>query len=168
MDIQKGEAVSQTAKTAPKRARQAKKAPVATRPASPAPTERVRAVASEYPFALMLGGVALGVIAGALLPRSVGRRLGKAGMAAAAVAGELGLAYGRKALEQAGTAASSLDEAKDAVAANAADYSRRAADLMSEAGRIAADAAGEALGSARDASHKIGQQAIRLRSHLRH
>lgn len=163
MDRKEGRTVSQTAKVPAKT--RTKAAPKANQPTT---VDSARAIASEYPFALLLGGLALGVVAGALLPRAAGRRLTKGAVAAASIAGELGLLYGRQALEKAGDAAGSLDGLKETVGANAADYSRKAADLVGDAGRKAAEAASEAFAATRDASHKIGKQAIRLRSHLRH
>jgi len=148
MDGTKGKTVSETAKTP-------------ARPQAAEPAESVRALAGDYPFTLVLGGLALGVVVGALLPRSAGKKLAQGAVAAATLAGELGLIYGKQALERAGEATGSLDELKDAVSARASTLSRKAAE-----------AAGEALGSAgataREASDKIGRQAARLRSHLRH
>lgn len=127
----------------------------------PRPVDNVRAVASDYPFALLLGGMALGVVVGAMLPRAAGRKLARGAVAAATLAGELGLIYGRQALDKAGETAGSLDGLKAAVATTAADYSRRAADVTE-------DALTAARTSAREVGHKIGRQAIRLRSQLRH
>ena len=157
----------------------ASQSPIRALPQPAEPLAGARALAGEYPFAVMLGGLALGALVGAFLPRSAGRKLAKGAIAAASVAGELGLLYGRQALEKAGDAAGSLDELKDSVSSSATDYSRKAADavggasrkaadIVGDAGRLAADAAVDALASARDASHKIGKQVIKLRSHMRH
>src|SRR6185369_15286450 len=75
-----------------------------TRPQLPErePPEGYRALAMDYPFTLVLGGLAVGAIVGAMLPRSAARKLGRAAIAAAGVAGELGMAYGRQAMDAAG------------------------------------------------------------------
>lgn len=74
-------------------------------PGNDAPEDRLTSLAAAHPFALVLGGLALGVIASALLPKSIGRRMSKGAIAAATIVGELGLAYGRQALEKTGEAA---------------------------------------------------------------
>jgi ElaB/YqjD/DUF883 family membrane-anchored ribosome-binding protein len=164
--------------------------------------ERLAALTAEYPFAVALGAVGVGLVVGMMIPRVLGgkiggrlaRNLGKRAAAASAIALDLGLAYGRQALEQAGEAAGRIEDAsaplRESVSDGAVSASRRAAGLIAEAGEIlagardkaadlvadagekGADAAGQIAGSAlaasRGAGHKIAQQAIRLRSHLRH
>jgi len=172
VDAGKGETVTETRKSAVKNGtkREAIRRKVAdskadlarTQPAPAGPPEGLRALAADYPFALVMGGVALGVLAGALLPRSAlgvaaGRKLSKRAAALAGIAGELGLAYGRQALKAAGEAKGKAGEISGTVGESAADYSRKAAELV-----------GDAAASAREAGITIGRQAIRLGSHLRH
>jgi len=150
------------------------------------PPEGYRALAMDYPFAIVIGGLALGAIAGALLPRSAARKLARGVVAAAGVAGELGLTYGRQALDAAGdlsdegreklgTIGEKLAELSESVSEAAGAYGRKAADLAgdaaSSAGKAAgkaAETAGDAAGSARDSGMKIARQVIRLTSQLRH
>lgn len=61
------------------------------------PPEDYRTLAAEYPWLTVAAGVGAGLLIGALLPKGFGGKVGKRALAAASVAGELGLAYGRKA-----------------------------------------------------------------------
>jgi len=162
----------------------------ASRNAGGEPPEGLRALAMDYPFALLAGSVVVGAVVGAILPRSPLRRFAGAATALATVAGELGLAYGRHALDKAGAAAGKLDGLREDLGDSAADYSRRATALIGSAGRLAGEAMQEAAKSAlqageavqekvldaavtaqkstREVGAKVGRQAIRLRSHVRH
>lgn len=158
------------------------------------PPDGVRALAMDYPFALLAGSVVLGALVGVVLPRSPGRKLAGRVVTLATIAGELGMAYGRQAMEKAsdtaGVAAEKLEDLREDIGGTAADYSKRAGGLISMAGKIASEAlhdvartaleASEAVQdkvqdaarttqkSTREAGMKIGRQAIRLRSHIRH
>lgn len=150
---------------------------------SASPPDGVRQLAMDYPFALLLGGVALGVVAGALIPRLGGRKLAHSAAAAAAAVGEIGLTYGRSALDAASRKSEEpAERIKDlgaAVRESAADLTRGAAQLLAQftelaasardrAGDVAGDVADEASGTAREIGRKIGRQAIKLTSHVRH
>ncbi len=158
--------MSENRKTSANGGEQAHSAPAAE--GSSPDFSRVRNLATEHPLALIVGGLTLGAVAGALLPRSAGRRLAKGAVAAASMAGELGLLYVRQAIEKAEDAAESLAELKETVGTGASDYSRKAADLVSETGRKSSNMAEDTLASARDVGQRIGKQAIKLRSHIRH
>lgn len=147
------------------------------------PPDDMRQLAMDYPFALVLGGLALGVLAGALIPRSAARKLVRGAAAAATVAGELGLAYGRSAVDKSGEAVSAaaggaaeridslgetVRELAGTLARSAAQIATDAMDRATDATRQVGAAASEASASARETGTRIGQQAIRLRSHLRH
>jgi hypothetical protein len=143
------------------------------------PPEGYRALAMDYPFALVLGGLAIGAIAGVLIPRSAARKLGRAAIAAATVAGELGVAYGRQARDAAEELADSgrkrLADLGDSVSDGAGVYGRKASELAeqvaSTAGEVAgkaAETAGVGADTARQAGLKIARQVIRLTSQLRH
>ncbi|MBC2664761.1 hypothetical protein H7F51_04430 [Novosphingobium flavum] len=158
----KAPAASDKAATAVKApARRRATAPAKTAPTTTDAAESVRAFAREYPFAVLVGGIALGALAGAVMPRAAARRLTKGAIAVAGIAGELGLLYGKQAIARASEAAEALPGAAETVGTNAADYSRKAAGVLG-------DVLSTASATAREASHKIGRQAIRLRSHLRH
>lgn len=121
------------------------------------PPEGYKALALDYPFTLILGGLALGAIAGALLPRSATRKLGRGAVVAAGVAGELGLAYGRQALETAVEVSGGGREKLGALG-----------EKLMELGETVGAGASDAAGSARDTGLKIVRQVIRLTSQLRH
>jgi hypothetical protein len=71
----------------------------ADRAASPA--DRVTSFAREHPILLIAGGLAIGIAVSALVPRSPTRRFSKKTAAFLATVAELGIAYGREALEAA-------------------------------------------------------------------
>ena len=66
------------------------------------PPEDYRSLAGQYPLLTMAGGLAAGVLIGALLPRKVGGKLGARALSAATIAGELGLALSKTARNRAG------------------------------------------------------------------
>jgi len=154
------------------------------------PPEGYRALAMDYPFALVIGGLALVALAGALLPRSAARKLARGAIAAAGVAGELGLTYGKQALEAAGELSDEgrqklgalgerLGDLGGSVSDGASEYGRKAADLATSAASgagksagkaagVVGDAVGDAAESARETGMKIARQVIRLTSQLRH
>ena len=106
------------------------------------PPEDYRTLAGEYPWLTMAAGAGLGLLAGALLPKKSGARLGKRALGMATIAAELGLALSRRAGEAA-------DE--------------KAAPLRQRAGR----AAGSARAGARSAGATIAREAIRLAARAR-
>lgn len=79
--------------------------PAITTPPAGEPPEDFSALARQYPGLLLAGGIAIGLVAGALLPRKAGGKLAGRAAALAAVAGELGLALSQSAREKAGDAA---------------------------------------------------------------
>ncbi|MEP7222098.1 MAG: hypothetical protein ABI673_05460 [Novosphingobium sp.] len=68
------------------------------------PPEGFVALAMDYPFAAIAGGLAIGLLAGSFLPRGTGRRLAKVATSAALTAGSIGRDYGMQALETVGEA----------------------------------------------------------------
>jgi hypothetical protein len=72
---------------------------------------------SRPPLGLMIaGGLVVGLVASALLPRGTGRKLAKGAMAAAAVGSEASKSFARQARDKAGNAGSSgLDLARTAI-----------------------------------------------------
>lgn len=104
----------------------------------------------SHPAAFIAGGILLGVVAGALLPRGTGRRLAKGATAAAIAAGQVGLQLSHQARE---TAEELTREGRDALERNASAAQRRATELAS---------------SAREAGSKLAEQAVELASRGRH
>lgn len=147
-----------------------KDTPPAENRAEPAPPEGLSALALDYPFALIAGGIVAGVVIGALLPRT--GRLSKSVGALAAVAGEVGLSYARKAIdgvgEAAGTAAEAGGKVASAVGERAGDLIEAAGDKAGAYGGKAADNAEQAVASLRHSAAGLARQVIRLTSQLRH
>lgn len=84
----------------------------------------------KHPAAFIAGGIALGLVAGALIPRGTGRRLAKGAVALAATAGEAGLALSRNARDKAEDIGR---EGRDALERNAGAAQRRATELADNA-----------------------------------
>lgn len=84
----------------------------------------------KHPIAFIAGGVALGAVAGALLPRGTGRRLTKGAVALAATAGEAGMLLSRNARDKAEELGR---EGRDVLGRNAAVAQRRASELADTA-----------------------------------
>ena len=84
----------------------------------------------RHPAAFIAGGIALGVIAGALLPRGTGRRLAKGAVVLATTAGEAGMALSRNARDKAEDLGR---EGRDVLERNAGVAQRRAAELADNA-----------------------------------
>lgn len=132
------------------------------------PPEGVKALALDYPFALVAGGVVVGVLIGALLPRRQASRLSRPLLAAVGAASEFGLAYAQKALSQANAAAAEAAAAGGKVIDAAGDRADEFADDAADyAGRIAA-AVETAPAAIRDSGRRIAQGVVRLTSQLRH
>ncbi|MEO7247314.1 MAG: hypothetical protein ABIW31_02580 [Novosphingobium sp.] len=121
-----------------------------------APPETYKELGGDYPVALVIGGLAIGLIAGALLPRSVGRRIARGAVAMAAVAGELGSTYGRKVIDGAAEVSRDGREKLGELSGNAGDY-----------GRAATTAASASARRGRDLAITIVQEAIKIAAKLR-
>lgn len=116
-------------------------------------------MALGHPFALVLGGLALGAVAGALLPKSLGRRIGKGAVAAATMAAERGLAYGRQALEKTNETAregrQKLGTLSETVGDEIVIYGKKAANSVD-------------LEPVRESGMKLARKVRKLASQLRH
>jgi ElaB/YqjD/DUF883 family membrane-anchored ribosome-binding protein len=113
------------------------------------PPEDYRSLAREYPWLTVAAGAGLGLLAGALLPKRLGGKLGKRALSAATVAAELGLALSRQAGSKAAGGLSHLEEST--------------APLRQRAGR----AVGTARSGARGAGATLAREAIRLAARMR-
>ena len=125
------------------------------------PPEDYRELVREYPFALMAGGLALGAVIGALLPRGIAGKLARNALSAAVIAGEISLNYGQQAAQQAGEASREGREKLSVLGKNAEVKGRKA---LSAAGA----AAGTSSRMGRDLGIRVARQAIRFVSDLRH
>ncbi len=72
------------------------------------PPEDYRSLAAEYPWLVLAAGAGLGLLAGALLPRKAGSKLGGKALGLAAMAGELGLSLATQARDKAGESTAGL------------------------------------------------------------
>ena len=106
----------------------------------------------EHPGLVVAGGVALGLVAGALLSRGGGKRLARHAMTLAEVAGTAGLALGRQAMERAEDAGTSLRQQGEVIA--------------EKAGKLAGPAE-EAVDSASEAAQRLLRKAVELAGKLR-
>lgn len=94
------------------------------------PPETLADLAREHPGLVLAGGLAVGLLVGALIPRRKGGRLLRNAASLAAVAGELALAFGEQTREKA-------EDARDRIvdlSHKAGDVSRRAAHTGMEKG----------------------------------
>lgn len=150
------------AKVAASQARQKRAGPSA-RP-RPAPKddlpEDYRSLARQYPWLIVGGGVAAGVLVAALLPRGIGRRWGKRAMAAAAVGSEVALAFGARARDAAAEAGRDgierLEEFGGTVGEGTAEMRERATK-----------AGGAAVRQARDTGLSLARGAVKLAARVR-
>lgn len=65
------------------------------------PPENYRGLVAEYPWLTLAAGLGLGFLAGSLLPKVAGGKLGRRMVSAAAAAAELGVALSKHARERA-------------------------------------------------------------------
>lgn len=136
-----------------------------------APPEKFSGLVSEYPGLAIAAGLGLGLLAGALLPRSAGRKLIRGGVFIASTAGELGLALGKQTLRNADEATREGREKLGETAAEAgrvaADAGRKAADAGRRAATNAQHLAGDATDRARDLGLGLARIAVDAASRLR-
>lgn len=113
--------------------------------------------AAGNPFVILAGGLVVGLIAGALLPRRFGRKLVRYGVTGATIAGELGRTYGRTAIDSAGEAGRGAREKLGDLGESAGSYGRKALTLAERRTR-----------EGRDIGEKLLREGIRIASNLRH
>lgn len=118
------------------------------------PPESYRSLAAEYPWLAVAAGAGFGLLAGALLPKKAGGKLGRHVLTAAALAGEFGLALSQKTAPTTAPpkpkGAAAMDTARGALDQIAA----RTAPLRTQAVRSAC--------SARSAGLVLAREAIKL------
>lgn len=140
------------------------------------PPEQFSSLIGEYPGLAIAAGLGLGLLAGALLPRSAGRKLARGAFFLATTGGELGLVLGKQALQKADGATresrekigETVVEAAHRAADVGRDVTRKAGDAGQRAGAEAQRLAGDASGRARDIGLGLAKMAIDAASRLRH
>ena len=132
----------------------------ASAPALSEPPEDLASLLREHPGLIVAGGLAIGLLAGVMLPKrtaaKAGGNLGTKALSIAAVAAELAVTLGQQAREQAGDAAS---EGR----AKLADLGESAGTL----GRKAAHRASAVKGEAARTGLKLARQAVKLAAKAR-
>lgn len=108
--------------------------------------------AREHPGLVVAGGVALGLVAGALLSRGAGRKLARHALTLAEVAGTASMALGRQAIDRAEDAGSGLR--------------RQGEVLVEKAGNLRGPAE-EAVDNASEAAQRLLRKAVELAGKLR-
>lgn len=136
------------------------------------PPEGLRALALDYPLALVGGGLIAGVLIGALLPKTKAGKLSRNALALAGVAGEFGLTYARKALDSASDAAQSAASTggrmAEAVSERTGELLGSASEAAAEYSEKAAETAESAVVTLRNSAEGLARQVIKLTSQLRH
>lgn len=117
------------------------------------PPEDYRSLAAEYPVLTVAAGIGLGLLVGALVPKSAGGKLGKRAMALATVAGEIGLALSK--------------QARDAAVEAGHDGLARAGSASAPLRRRAVRIAGSAGSGARSAGLTVAKEALKLATRVR-
>lgn len=113
------------------------------------PPENYTDLARDYPLALIAGGLAVGLLAGALLPRGIGRKVGKGILTGALMAGELGRSYSAQATQKLG------------------DVSSDGRERVVELGSRAQAGTRKAASTSRDLGIKAAREAIKMVAKLR-
>jgi uncharacterized membrane protein YebE (DUF533 family) len=130
----------------------------------PSVTDFVR----EHPLLVVAGGIAIGAVAAALLPRGTARKLAKNAVHLAEVAGTAGALLGTRVRDTAETAGAGLREQGGAVAERLEKLGGVAAERFEKV----SDAAGSRLEHLLDpvdgVAAKVAKKASDLRSRIRH
>lgn len=113
------------------------------------PPETYTDLARDYPLALIGGGLVVGLLAGALLPRGIGRKVGKGILTSALMAGELGRSYSAQAKQRIG------------------DVGSEGREKVAEFGALAQAGTRKAASTSRDLGIKAAREAIRMVANLR-
>lgn len=124
------------------------------------PPDRFSTLAGEYPFLVMAGGIAAGILIAALVPRAVASKVAKRAGVLAAVAGEFGMAYSKHALDKAGEAGRDARE-------KVGEWGEAIDDNTADARERAAKAARSAAGTARSTGLALARNAVRLATKAR-
>jgi hypothetical protein len=130
------------------------------------PPEGVSGLVADYPGLAIAAGLGIGLLAGALLPRSAGRKLARGAIFLASAGGELGLAFGKQALQAADQATrdgrEKLSETASGVASSVSDRAAALGHKAAEAGRSAGTGAQRLAGDASDRARGVGAGIAKL------
>lgn len=107
----------------------------------------------DHPLLVIAGGVAVGVLVSALLPKGAARRVAGRAIGLAEIAGAASVAFGKDAWDKAETAGSEIGKRGSVLASDLAD---RAGDLASRAGNLGRAGAHRASDAGSAAAERIG------------
>lgn len=132
------------------------------------PPEGVAGLIADYPGLAVAAGLGIGLLAGALLPRSTGRKLARGAVFLASAGGEIGLALGKQALQAADEAtregreklSETATDVAHTVAERASDISHKAAEAGRSAGANVQRLAGDTSDRVRDVGAGLAKLAI--------
>ncbi len=150
------------AKVDASQARQKRDAPAPTRKRAPrnASAQDEPSLLRQYPWLIVGGGIAVGALIAALMPRGTGRRLGKQAMAAAAIGTEAALAFSKQARDAASEAGREglerLGDLGETIGDGTADFRDRASKV-----------GGSAVRQARDTGFSLAREAVKLAARVR-
>jgi len=129
---------------------------------------QVSAFVREHPLLVVAGGIALGAVAAALLPRGTGRKLVRRAANLAELAGTASAILGTQLREKAGEAGAGMREQGAAMAER---LERLGTDATARVGKLS-EAAGTRIEKLIDpvesAASKVAKKAAELRSRVRH
>ena len=125
------------------------------------PPEKLSILAGEYIGLSIAGGLVIGLVVGALFPRSAARKLAKRSGALAAVASEIGLAYAAQALAKAGSTAR---EGRDRAIDMGEVLAERSAGARARATRLIGDGSQKARGTGSILVRKAAEIVAKARS----
>lgn len=139
------------------------------------PPEGVSGLIADYPGLAIATGLGIGLLAGALLPRSAGRKMARGAVFLASTGSELGLALGKQALRKADEVtrdsrerlSETAGEVAHSVAERASDLSHKAAEASRTAGTNAQRLAGDASERARDLGLGLAKLAVDVVARIR-
>ena len=137
------------------------KVPVTAELPDAEPPEKLSTLAGEYIGLSIASGLVIGLVLGALFPRSAARKLAKRSGALAAVASEIGVAYAAQALGKAGSTAR---EGRDRAVDMGEVLAERSANARARATRLIGDGTGMARGTGSALVRKAAEIVAKARS----
>lgn len=135
-----------------------------------APKDTQKAVTDfirDHPALVVAGGVALGVLAAALLPKGTGRKLAHRAAGLAEVAGSAGMLLGKRVRHTAEATGASLREHGGEFADRLEKLGGNASDRLGHFGSSAATRAEKLITPVEQAASKAGRSAVRKANELK-
>lgn len=121
----------------------------------------------DHPGLAVAGGIALGVIAAALLPRGTGRKLARGAIGLAETFGSAGLLLGHQVREKAEATGSGLREQGSAAVERLERLGETASGRIGQIGETAAARMERLIDPVENAASKVVKKAAELRARVR-